>query len=433
MEEFIRNTVEQIRCAKVREYIAKELSDHILDQAAAYEENGENCEEAVRRAVREMGDPVEIGVELDRVHRPQTDYKLVAMTVLFSLAGLAVLYTVGGLSQVPDMLARQCCVLLVSFGVMAGIYFLDYSFIGRHAYTVYGGMVGLFLANEAFFPVSYGRVPDVFMLVYLFIPVYVGVVFKMRGGGYSAVIKGIVLELFTVAVAYQFTRLMHAALVVYLICMLLLVAAIWKGWFEVDKKAAAALVICVLAVVPAVLAAVWLFASEGTFLFVERLRGYLNPTAHASGAGYIYQYIRAQLAAAKPFGASWSSQYLVENSLGAPYVSRTEPFILLNIVCSYGIFAGLTLVLALAAFMIHAFWIVRRQRNQLGFMLSAACLLVFAVNCAEGVLVNTGRYPVTSIQLPFVSYGTGTTLTYAVFIGLLLSIHRHEKIVCFQS
>lgn len=74
-ESYIRDVVEQIRCVRARDGIAKELSDHIEDQTAAYVEKGVTHEEAVRRAVQEMGDPVEVGVELDRIHRPQTDYK----------------------------------------------------------------------------------------------------------------------------------------------------------------------------------------------------------------------------------------------------------------------------------------------------------------------------------------------------------------------
>ena len=36
-ETFIRNVTEQIRCVRARDGIARELSDHITDQAAAYE------------------------------------------------------------------------------------------------------------------------------------------------------------------------------------------------------------------------------------------------------------------------------------------------------------------------------------------------------------------------------------------------------------
>ena len=46
--------------------------------------------------------------------------------------------------------------------------------------------------------------------------------------------------------------------------------------------------------------------------------------------------------------------------------------------------------------------------------------MVFLDNCVEGILINTGCFPVTSVQLPFLSYGVGSTVTYAVFIGDIL-------------
>ena len=124
-ESYIRDVVEQIRCVRARDGIAKELSDHIEDQTAAYEEKGVTHEEAVRKAVQEMGDPVEVGVELDRIHRPQTDYKLIGMAFLFHIAGFFIIYQVGYLSQHPEYIGRQCVTLLLSFCVMAGMYFLD--------------------------------------------------------------------------------------------------------------------------------------------------------------------------------------------------------------------------------------------------------------------------------------------------------------------
>lgn len=54
-EAFIRNVTEQIRCVRARDGIARELSDHITDQAAAYEAKGEPHEEAVNRRCRRWG------------------------------------------------------------------------------------------------------------------------------------------------------------------------------------------------------------------------------------------------------------------------------------------------------------------------------------------------------------------------------------------
>lgn len=431
MEEFIRTATEQIRCVKARGYVAKELSDHILDQAAAYEEQGASHEGAVGKAVREMGDPVEIGVELDRIHRPQTDYKLIGMAILFSLGGFLLLCTAGGLTQAPDVLARQVILLMISFGVMVGMYFLDYSFIGRYAFAIYAVMAVGFLLFGMLVAISYSDVPELLMFVYLFIPVYAGIMYRLRGGGYGAVGKGIAIQIVTVAITYRFTRLLHTALIVYLICMVLLLTAIWKGWFSVNKKWAVAAVASVLVLIPAALIGLRLFAYGGTFFFTERLKGWIDPAAHASGAGYIYQWIRTELGSAKLIGSSvsWDDYLISGSSNSIPYEHISEPFIVLYIVCKYGILAGVVLALAFVIFIVRAFHIVRQQKNQLGFMISAGCFIVFLVNCVEGILINTGYYPATNMQLPFVSYCAGAMITYAVFIGLLLSVRRYERII----
>lgn len=96
---------------------------------------------------------------------------------------------------------------------------------------------------------------------------------------------------------------------------------------------------------------------------------------------------------------------------------------------SYGILAGAALVAAFAAVAVRAFQIIKRQKNQLGFMMSVACFMVILLNCVEGVLINTGYYPVSNIQFPFVTYNACTGITYAVMIGLLLSIYRNERIL----
>ena len=61
----------QIRCKKMCPVIAKEVEDHIEDQKQAFMAEGMKEEEAEKAAVEEMGDPVEVGVEMDQIHRPK--------------------------------------------------------------------------------------------------------------------------------------------------------------------------------------------------------------------------------------------------------------------------------------------------------------------------------------------------------------------------
>ena len=87
IEEYITTLTEQIRFKQARAGVAQEIRNHISDQTQAFEQNGMEHEKAVEMAVREMGDPVEAGVALDRIHRPQFDWRLFMITVFFSVGG----------------------------------------------------------------------------------------------------------------------------------------------------------------------------------------------------------------------------------------------------------------------------------------------------------------------------------------------------------
>lgn len=421
-EVFIRNVTEQIRCIRARDGIARELSDHIADQAAAYEEVGDSHEDAVKRAINEMGDPVEVGVELDRIHRPQMDYKLMGMAFLFHIAGFFLIMQVGDLWQHPEYIARQFVVLLLSFGVMAGMYFLDYSFIARYAYGISIFVTIILLIGKIFF-VREGRFQGM-LLSYLYVPAFAGILYRLRKRGYRAILWAMGMQVVIGCFAQSFSGT-PAAASIYMMCTVLLVIAVAKGWFLVRRRTTVAVMAGVLMLLPAVLLAIDIVFFRHGYRS-QRVLAWLNPEQYAKEAGYIYLWLRQEWGMARMIGAADNS-LLLSDSLIDPYVN--EPFILLQLVCHYGILAGAALVAAFAAVAVRAFQIARRQKNQLGFMLSAASFMVILLNCLEGVLINTGYYLVSAMQFPFVSYSASTGITYAVLIGLLLSVYRNERIL----
>lgn len=425
-EDFIGSVTEQIRCVRARDGIARELSDHITDQAEAYEAMGEVHEDAVNRAVREMGDPVEVGVELDRIHRPQVDYKLIGMAFLFHIAGAFLLWKASDASLNPHDIAKQCVVLLLSFGVMTGMYFLDYSFIARYAYGIFAFATAAMLIGRISTTIA-GRTVS-FMLGYLYLPIFAGVLYRLRKRGYSALLWAMGVQMVIAYLTCSLSGLLTAANI-YMMCTILLVIAIAKGWFLVRSRTVVAVAAGVFLLLPAVLVmgSVILF---GHGYQAQRLQAWLHPEQYAKEAGYIYLWLRQQWETARLIGAVDNSMFQSENMIGY-YV--TEPFILLQLVCHYGILAGAALVAAFAAVAARAFQIVRRQKNQLGFMLSVACFMVILINCLEGILINTGYYPVSMMQFPFVTYSACTGMTYAALIGLLLSIYRNEKIITDET
>ena len=84
--EYLDQVEKQIRQEAVREEIRTELRQHIEDQADIYQESGMNRKDAVEKAVEDMGDPVETVVQLDMVHQPQLDKKLMLAVALILTA-----------------------------------------------------------------------------------------------------------------------------------------------------------------------------------------------------------------------------------------------------------------------------------------------------------------------------------------------------------
>ena len=86
--DYIGTVMEQVRCKAVHKALGEELEAHIDDCAEAFAAEGLSPEEAEEKAVLTMGDPVETGIQLDRVHRPKFPWAI-AVSALLLLIGAA--------------------------------------------------------------------------------------------------------------------------------------------------------------------------------------------------------------------------------------------------------------------------------------------------------------------------------------------------------
>ena len=150
-EEYLYTLTEQIRCKMARGTIEQEINDHIEDQKAEFLSEGMSQTEAEEAAVREMGDPVEVGLEMDRIHRPTMAWGMIALIVGLSLAGYllrSVMYqTALGIEQSAGKTEElfwtgmssswhtslELPALLIGLVLMIGICYMDYTRIAAYA------------------------------------------------------------------------------------------------------------------------------------------------------------------------------------------------------------------------------------------------------------------------------------------------------------
>lgn len=101
-----------------------------------------SAEEAEREAVADMGDPVETGIALDKVHRPQVAWQMIAIMAVMTVASFLVHRQLGNLGT--------CRHLAIGFVLMIGVYFLDYTRIAWMA-KPFAVLFFLFCAFEMVF------------------------------------------------------------------------------------------------------------------------------------------------------------------------------------------------------------------------------------------------------------------------------------------
>lgn len=77
----------QIRWKRARTVAARELETHLEDQQEEFLAEGHPPEEAERLAVEDMGDPVAVGADLDRLHRPRPQWGMLGLTLALGDAG----------------------------------------------------------------------------------------------------------------------------------------------------------------------------------------------------------------------------------------------------------------------------------------------------------------------------------------------------------
>ena len=80
-EEYLAAVQKQIRWKRAQKVVLEELRQHIDDQVDTFISQGMNSQEAIQHAIVQMGDPITVGLELDRIHRPKTDFGLLFLTI----------------------------------------------------------------------------------------------------------------------------------------------------------------------------------------------------------------------------------------------------------------------------------------------------------------------------------------------------------------
>lgn len=411
----------QIRWKQARSVLLQELECHAAEQLDECLAQGLYQEEAEAETLRQLGDPVEIGQELDRLHRPKPQWGLLALTALLALAGtiLPILLPKSADAALFFKPERMLLWAALAFAALLGGYFLNYSSLIRHSILIYLGalVTGLVLLwwsptrnNSALYP-HYAAM--------LFPMVYALLLIRLQGHRWRGFAAAVLAILPLCAVPLLAPRLLDVATL--LLCSaLLLVLAAKRDWFGIGKKSGLA---CTLALLGTSAAGILWFGHKSLW---SRLYQILHPNMDPLGRGYMPMTIRSALAGAKPWGTGemtgrWSGMpfWSVVPNVG----SDTFPVALIHFM---GWVPFLLLYGSLCVLLLWAAIKTIRQKNSAAQMLALSVLAILGIQALLGLLM-TCSFILCRVSCPLLSMSAETTINMGL-IGLLLSIFRQETL-----
>lgn len=423
MEEYLEIMTGQIRCRLAHAPIREELRCHMEDQKDAYIEMGMEEEEAEGAAVRDMGDPVRTGEELDRIHRPRIPWKTAGIIIGISLLGFVIQYLIINESVTYVDFRKQFCILVFGWVVMMGICFIDYSRIVKYGawwYTFFHFVyiqIGDIFSLEVNGSISWIYIPQIGLtislpqLVLLYVPLFAMLICSCKGNGYFGLLTIVALELIPIFMVVKYPSIAALA-VLFISFSFLLTVAVWKGWFRVAKKR--------------VLAAYWGMVGTGIIWIIYNIAAAPNKTTRfhrlfGIGEGTLYATDALRKIIRE---ASWIGQSsgLEENALSY------ADYMFTYLIGKWGFAPAAVIMIAIIVVIVSLFKMSFENKNRSGMLIGTSCTIVILAQIIIYILSNFGMIA-TEAYCPFLTYGgTGTIVTFTI-LGLLLSVFRYEDVM----
>jgi cell division protein FtsW (lipid II flippase) len=417
---YLKIVCEQIRWKKAHDVISKEIENHIIDQKNALIAKGFDEETATDKAIKEMGDPIVIGSELDRTHRPKIEWSLIVLTGITLLIGLAIRVFITYDSDMPGILTNSIISIVLGIACMTITYFIDFTTIGKYPRTIYFGLIAVTIGIMIVSPVINGRYFYVQFILLLFPTAFTGIIYCMRTRGYLGIILSstfLAVPVFIGLIIPSFS----SAILCSLTCLILVTFAIARGWFNVNKLNAMLLVY-----IPIV--------SAGTAIFfinilnvpyrLARLQSSINPSHDPMGAGYVGSVTRDMIANSKFFV---KVEMGINSGIRLPNIATDH--LLTYSINRFGWISFISIMAVMVAFIIRSYMLCSRQKSVLGRLVSTSVLITFTMQVALYVVNNLGFQLFSPLTLPLISYSGTATIINMILIGIMLSVFKSGYLV----
>ena len=444
IKEFIKNVCKEIKYKKARKPISDELELHINEI-----KNENLCEElteieAEEKAVKQMGNPNEIGKKLNKIHKPKLDWITLILMIALILMGANYkklfypdVFWGGGFVGLNNFLTAKVEYIIYIFTILFSItlYFYDYRKISKYSKLLYIfatilniiACVRGFRANGnmiyGLWPIT-SVSPTVFSIP-LYIISFAGFVNEVNKKDKikTTTQNKKILNNNTIITILNclsiITTLMINFVSGFLLSTVYLIIIVLK--LLKQKEIKKMLIFIVISIIS------FLLFSTVIYIIPTKLENNVNPLSSSLWVGIdtpgkieIQNEREKVFQNAKLFGAIDNANIIGFGRIGI--------FSILGIISQYGWIVGILWILFLLIFNIKLITSVIKIKESYGKLIAIGIVSLYSVQTICNILMNFGIIGIAEFNIPLLSVGDVEFLINLLSMSLILSIYRRKDI-----
>ncbi|MED4112647.1 FtsW/RodA/SpoVE family cell cycle protein [Priestia megaterium] len=416
---FLEQVKAQIKSKEAKAFVSAELHHHLNDVKSYWLQKGISDDQAEEKAVNQMGNPISIGRNLNRIHRPKVDWVTLVLFAAALFLGFLPLLSQGYMSG--NHFPMYKAIFVVLGGILAlGMMFIDYRKMANKGWIFYllGTVLLLFLTRyfntlvegQAVLKIGPLKIEGL-MAIPFFLMAWAGFFQSNRFKMWQF------LLLFVLS-SYFFLQFSLTTLFIH---VTMTFTMIW--WSKLNKKK-----IAIVLGSGFVLVVAWGIIGWMTVAYYQKYRvlSFLNP--------YNTEYLTSKFGLLEIHhlfvGAGWFGKH----SFADQFIPEAHTnFVFLSFTYYYGWLFAAILILALSLVALRIMFIARNLNDTYSKLLLVGVVMVYTIQLVGNVGMIVGFFPMTNMSLPFISYGLMPVLLNAFLIGIVLSIYRRKDFLATNT
>ncbi len=405
----------QIKSKEAKEYVTNELNFHLKEAKNEWQEKGLPEAAAEEKAVEQMGSPVNLGIQMNKLHRPKVDWLMVILLILTLGLGFLPMISLGYMDDIAYFSINKVIIFLLGGLTALGMMLFDYRKLRKHGALFY--IIGIillllirFIPNMVVNGVPLIRIGPIRVESLMAIPFFFLAWASFFHNERLKVWQFVLLFLFPFLLFLAMPSIPTSYIYIVMVFVML-----W--WSKFSRRT-------ILVLTGATVISFLTIAISSLVILKEyqkvRFLAFLDPEKYSDGVGYMTLRVKELMSNAGWFGTSLKKEFIPEAHTNLVFVSLTY---------YYGWLLAIALVLILSLIAARIIMVTFKIKDSYGRLLLIGAVALYTVQFVSNIGMSLGFFPLTSMSLPFISYGLMPTILNTIVIGVVLSVYRRKDLI----